>query len=120
VDHFLLQAPTPPSAKAMSNALDLLRHIGALTWHDEALTPLGQLLATLPMEPQMGKVLIRIAPNDHNNNNNNNNTRKQMAKVIITIMIIMIIIVKIIGSMHREYSHLLTFHWSHTGNILTR
>jgi hypothetical protein len=41
--------------QAMANALDLLLRVGALD-AGEALTPLGRHLATLPMEPQMGKV----------------------------------------------------------------
>eukprot|EP00959_Pyramimonas_sp_CCMP1952_P221180 4623789-Pyramimonas_sp.AAC.1 len=54
IEGFLLKAVTPPGAKAICNALDLLLHVGALC-PDESLTPLGRHLAALPMEPQMGK-----------------------------------------------------------------
>ena len=52
-----MKAVTPPSEKALFNALETLHRIGALE-EDEGLTPLGQHLAALPMEPQIGKVGI--------------------------------------------------------------
>ncbi|TFJ87974.1 hypothetical protein NSK_000777 [Nannochloropsis salina CCMP1776] len=44
----------PPTDTAMSNALELLLHIGAIQ-PDEHLTSLGKCLATLPVEPTIGE-----------------------------------------------------------------
>lgn len=48
VEGFLQKAVTPPATRAVSNALGLLRVVGALT-EDEALTALGTQLALLPL-----------------------------------------------------------------------
>ena len=57
---FLLKAIDPPDARAVSNALSLLRDIGAFTpeVQGEELTPLGMHLAKLPVEPRIGKMLL--------------------------------------------------------------
>ena len=57
VENFILKAVTPPSEKALMNALETLHRIGAFK-EDESLSPLGRHLATLPMDPQIGKSLI--------------------------------------------------------------
>jgi len=54
---FLSKAMNPPSGLAVHNALELLRDIGALT-PAEDLTPLGRHLASLPVEPRIGKMLV--------------------------------------------------------------
>lgn len=61
VERFLLKAPTPPSAKALATALSTLLRIGALDAASEALTPLGEQLSALPMEPRIGKALVYAA-----------------------------------------------------------
>lgn len=42
--------PEPPARAAVHTAVEDLRCIGALTAGDEALTPLGKLLAQLPTD----------------------------------------------------------------------
>ena len=54
---FLSRAPQPPEDRAVDNAIDLLRVIGALDRHEE-LTPLGKHLAALPVDPRVGKMLV--------------------------------------------------------------
>ena len=57
---FLLKAIDPPDARAVTNALSLLRDIGALTpeAEGEELTPLGVHLSKLPVDPRVGKMLL--------------------------------------------------------------
>ena len=55
---FLAKAVEPPAAKAVENAVDLLRAIGALAPEGEALTELGRHLAAFPLPPQVGKMLL--------------------------------------------------------------
>lgn len=74
---FLAKALTPPSASAMKSSLTLLEELGAVEceWQDRIenvetetcaalsetsteLTPLGFHLATLPVEPRIGKLVI--------------------------------------------------------------
>ena len=72
---FLSKALTPPSANAMKSALTLLEELGAVEcqWQEyfdkdgtcaalshttTDLTPLGFHLATLPLEPRIGKLII--------------------------------------------------------------
>jgi len=74
---FLAKALTPPSARAMKSSLTLLEELGAVEcqWQDKIdiaetdtcaalsdtstdLTPLGFHLATLPVEPRIGKLII--------------------------------------------------------------
>lgn len=54
---FLSLALEPPPAAAISNALQLLRDVGALD-DGEALTQLGRHLARLPLPPRIGKMLL--------------------------------------------------------------
>lgn len=54
---FLQQAPQPPSEKAVSLALDVLKDVGAID-AKEQLTPLGYHLSKLPMDVRLGKMLI--------------------------------------------------------------
>ncbi|KAG0570050.1 hypothetical protein KC19_6G135700 [Ceratodon purpureus] len=54
---FLSKALEPPEVLAVQNAIDLLKTIGALT-PEEILTPLGCHLATLPVDPKVGKMLL--------------------------------------------------------------
>ena len=58
IEEFLNKSVTPPSALALSNALDVLLRIGALSPLDEALTDLGQHIAALPMQPQVLPLLF--------------------------------------------------------------
>lgn len=46
-----------PSQKAIDNALNLLKRLNALD-DDENLTPLGYHLARLPLNPQLGKMIL--------------------------------------------------------------
>ena len=55
---FLSKAVEPPSAKAVDNAVELLRDIGALAPDGEVLTELGRHLAAFPLPPQVGKMLL--------------------------------------------------------------
>ncbi|KAI0244520.1 hypothetical protein L0F63_000444 [Massospora cicadina] len=48
----------PPAAEAVEAALRGLRTIGAIETGRECLTPLGRVLASLPLEPRDGKLLV--------------------------------------------------------------
>ncbi|KAI9752912.1 MAG: hypothetical protein M4579_005431 [Chaenotheca gracillima] len=54
---FLAAAIDPPPSKAVEAAITSLQHLGALA-DDERPTPLGRLLATLPVEPTLGKMIV--------------------------------------------------------------
>ncbi|CAM8927428.1 unnamed protein product [Rhodiola kirilowii] len=54
---FLAKALQPPEALAVQNAIELLKTIGALDDHEE-LTPLGRHLSTIPIDPNIGKMLL--------------------------------------------------------------
>ncbi|XP_024515116.1 DExH-box ATP-dependent RNA helicase DExH3 [Selaginella moellendorffii] len=54
---FLSKAMQPPENLAVKNALEYLTTIGALDEQQE-LTDLGRILALLPVEPRLGKMLI--------------------------------------------------------------
>ncbi|GJX66027.1 DExH-box ATP-dependent RNA helicase DExH1 isoform X1 [Tanacetum coccineum] len=54
---FLAKALQPPDALSVQNAVELLKTIGALDEAEE-LTPLGRHLCTLPVEPNIGKMLL--------------------------------------------------------------
>eukprot|EP00249_Psilotum_nudum_P023285 c28819_g1_i1 orf=80-3292(+) len=54
---FLSKALQPPEKLAVQNAIDLLKTIGALD-ETEELTALGRHLATLPLDPRVGKMLL--------------------------------------------------------------
>ena len=55
---FLASALSPPHPLAVANAVELLVTLGAIGQGDEQLTPLGRLLAALPTEPRLGKMLL--------------------------------------------------------------
>jgi len=57
---FLSQAPQPPSIDSVRAAVDVLHQVGAVTADNEKerLTPLGLLLAKLPVDVQVGKLMI--------------------------------------------------------------
>jgi ATP-dependent RNA helicase DHX36 len=57
ISDFLAQALEPPNPKNVKTAVSTLQSIEALT-ENEDLTPLGELLATLPVEPAMGKMIV--------------------------------------------------------------
>lgn len=57
VGSFLAKALQPPDALSVQNAVELLKTIGALDDREE-LTPLGRHLCTLPLEPNIGKMLL--------------------------------------------------------------
>lgn len=57
VRDFLAEAIEPPAAIAVDDALKSLRGLGALT-KEEELTPLGRVLASLPVHPALGKMII--------------------------------------------------------------
>ena len=48
----------PPSAKAISNSVDGLTNLQALHQDSQRLTPLGYHLATLPVDPRIGKMIL--------------------------------------------------------------
>ncbi|PON40001.1 RNA helicase, ATP-dependent DEAH box [Trema orientale] len=54
---FLAKALQPPDPLAVQNAIELLKTIGALDDMEE-LTPLGRHLCTLPLDPNIGKMLL--------------------------------------------------------------
>ncbi|XP_036878206.2 ATP-dependent RNA helicase DHX29 isoform X1 [Manis javanica] len=57
-EHFLSKALDPPQLQVISNAMNLLRKIGACELNEPKLTPLGQHLAALPVNVKIGKMLI--------------------------------------------------------------
>ncbi|KAK3004339.1 hypothetical protein RJ639_018255, partial [Escallonia herrerae] len=57
IESFLAKALQPPDALSVQNAIELLKTIGALNDAEE-LTPLGRHLCTLPLEPNIGKMLL--------------------------------------------------------------
>ena len=57
LEPFLASAMDPPEDAAVANAIERLEAIGALS-PDESLTSLGELLARLPVDPAIGKLLI--------------------------------------------------------------
>ncbi|KAM7505061.1 hypothetical protein LguiB_003965 [Lonicera macranthoides] len=57
IGSFLSKALQPPDPLSVQNAIELLKTIGALD-DSEELTPLGRHLCTLPLEPNIGKMLL--------------------------------------------------------------
>ncbi|XP_066445032.1 ATP-dependent RNA helicase dhx29-like, partial [Eleutherodactylus coqui] len=57
-EDFLCKALDPPQVQVISNAMNLLRKIGACELTQPQLTPLGQHLAALPVNVKIGKMLI--------------------------------------------------------------
>ncbi|GCC26723.1 ATP-dependent RNA helicase DHX29 [Chiloscyllium punctatum] len=57
-EDFLARALDPPQLQVISNAMNLLRKIGACEINEAKLTPLGQHLAALPVNVRIGKMLI--------------------------------------------------------------
>ncbi|ESW17778.1 hypothetical protein PHAVU_007G267400 [Phaseolus vulgaris] len=57
VGSFLEKALQPPDPLAVKNAIELLKTIGALDEHEE-LTPLGRHLCNIPLDPNIGKMLL--------------------------------------------------------------
>lgn len=57
-ENFLSRALDPPQPQSVSNAVNLLRKIGACVPNGHVLTPLGHHLASLPVNVKIGKMLI--------------------------------------------------------------
>ncbi|KAL8731683.1 MAG: hypothetical protein Q9166_003263 [cf. Caloplaca sp. 2 TL-2023] len=57
IRHFLAEALEPPSPKNVEASIMNLQALDALT-EDEQITPLGRLLASLPVHPSLGKMII--------------------------------------------------------------
>uniref|UniRef100_A0A8C4EX77 RNA helicase n=1 Tax=Dicentrarchus labrax TaxID=13489 RepID=A0A8C4EX77_DICLA len=57
-EDFLSRALDPPQPQSVSNAINLLRKIGACHLNNHLLTPLGHHLASLPVNVKIGKMLI--------------------------------------------------------------
>ncbi|KAG9242683.1 P-loop containing nucleoside triphosphate hydrolase protein [Calycina marina] len=57
IREFLADTIEPPSATAVDVAVKSLKDMQALT-EDEAITPLGRLLARLPLHPSLGKLIM--------------------------------------------------------------
>ncbi|KAI8423074.1 hypothetical protein MSG28_014159 [Choristoneura fumiferana] len=57
IGHFLSKAPEPPPLDAVIEAEAMLRELGCLDQND-ALTPCGTILAKLPIEPRLGKMMV--------------------------------------------------------------
>ncbi|XP_063369179.1 dosage compensation regulator [Cydia amplana] len=57
IGHFLSKAPEPPPLDAVIEAEAMLRELGCLDAND-ALTPCGTILAKLPIEPRLGKMMV--------------------------------------------------------------
>lgn len=55
---FVAKALDPPNPLAVTQALDLLVSLHCLTPEGEALTPLGEVVAQLPLPPRMAKMLL--------------------------------------------------------------
>lgn len=53
----LENAPNPPSSNSIFNSIDHLKRIGAFDRY-ESLTSLGRMLALLPVEPGLGKMIL--------------------------------------------------------------
>ncbi|XP_008198758.1 3'-5' RNA helicase YTHDC2 isoform X2 [Tribolium castaneum] len=58
--NFLVMAPDPPSSNTVKTAIENLECLGALD-KEERLTPLGEYLSQLTIEPHLGKMLIYSA-----------------------------------------------------------
>lgn len=58
IAHFLSKAIEPPSAQAIEHVIEMLRSFNALERHEEALTPLGYHLGSLPVDARIGKMMI--------------------------------------------------------------
>ena len=57
IREFLAEAIEPPSAKSVDTSLNNLEALDALT-DEEEITPLGRLLASLPVHPSLGKMIV--------------------------------------------------------------
>lgn len=57
VQSFLSKALEPPPVESVTEALVLLSEMEALDVQDQ-LTPLGTILARLPIEPRMGRMMV--------------------------------------------------------------
>ncbi|XP_025027029.1 ATP-dependent RNA helicase DHX29 isoform X2 [Python bivittatus] len=57
-EEFLSKALDPPQPQIVAKAMNLLRKIGACELSEPKLTPLGQHLASLPVNVKIGKMLI--------------------------------------------------------------
>ncbi|XP_057506390.1 DExH-box ATP-dependent RNA helicase DExH1 isoform X1 [Actinidia eriantha] len=57
IGSFLSKALQPPDPLSVQNAIELLKTIGALDDREE-LSPLGRHLCTLPLDPNIGKMLL--------------------------------------------------------------
>ncbi|KAI9836694.1 MAG: hypothetical protein M1838_005003 [Thelocarpon superellum] len=57
IRQFLAEAIEPPSPRAVDTSVTALQGLEALT-ENEALTPLGRLLASLPVHPALGKMIV--------------------------------------------------------------
>ena len=58
IREFLADAIEPPDPKAVDSSIVKLQALDALTDDDEALTPLGRLLSSLPVHPSLGKMIV--------------------------------------------------------------
>jgi len=56
-EEFLSRALEPPSSESVTEALVSLQAMEALDVDDQ-LTPLGSILAHLPIEPRMGRMIV--------------------------------------------------------------
>ncbi|XP_074654331.1 ATP-dependent DNA/RNA helicase DHX36-like isoform X2 [Tubulanus polymorphus] len=54
---FVQKAMEPPSLQALENSVELLKQLNALN-HEENLTSLGHHLARMPVDPQIGKMIL--------------------------------------------------------------
>ena len=57
VHALLLKAMDPPHALSVSNAVELLTSLNCLD-SNESVTPLGEALCQLPVDPSMGRVVL--------------------------------------------------------------
>mmetsp|Transcript_36042 Transcript_36042/g.94534 ORF Transcript_36042/g.94534 Transcript_36042/m.94534 type:complete len:440 (+) Transcript_36042:1-1320(+) len=57
VEEFLLQAPSPPSQRAVAHALDVLNKVGAMTGKS-VITEFGRLLSKISLEPRLAKMVL--------------------------------------------------------------
>ena len=61
VPNFLSKAMDPPHILSVMNAINNLKMIKCLNFHDETITILGRTLSQLPIDPYLGRSLILSA-----------------------------------------------------------
>lgn len=58
IENFLSGAPDPPDPLSVRAAIEQLRDMGAITTDGESITPLGKILAALPISPALTRAIL--------------------------------------------------------------